>query len=104
MTKNDRTRNQRVTYTHTVRGVKRKAVNTKPSERGLGPDGGGWNISQAAEWSGIGSGSLRKMAKRRLQTGDPKLFPCYLIGRRILIPRQGFMDWFNGKFASESAA
>ena len=77
--------------------VQRKRVNAKPSERGLGPEGGGWNIEQAAAWSGIGSATLRAMAKRRIETGDPSLFPAYLIGsRRILIPRQGFQDWFNG--------
>jgi hypothetical protein len=79
---------------------RRTRVNAKPSERGLGPDGGGWNISQASSWSGIGSANLREMAKRRIETGDPSLFPCYLIGlRRILIPRQGFIDWFNGRAA-----
>jgi hypothetical protein len=80
--------------------VRRTRVNAKPSERGLGPDGGGWNIDQASAWSGIGSASLREMAKRRIETADPSLFPCYLIGlRRILIPRQGFVDWFNGRAA-----
>jgi hypothetical protein len=79
-------------------------VNAKPNERGLGPDGGGWNIAQTSAWSGIGEGSLREMAKRSIKTGDPTLFPCYLIGRRrILIPRQGFIDWFNRR-ASSSAA
>jgi hypothetical protein len=82
----------------------RKKVNVKPSERGLGPDGGGWNIHQAAAWSGIGAGSLREMAKRAIETRDPRLFPCFLIGsRRILIPRQGFMEWFN-KQAGATAA
>jgi hypothetical protein len=81
----------------------RKRVNAKPAERGLGPDGGGWNIAQASAWSGIGEASLRVMAKRSIQTSDPSLFPCYLIGRRrILIPREGFVCWFNR--ASGSAA
>lgn len=80
------------------RAKERKHVNAKPSERGLGPTGGGWNIEQASTWSGIGSANLREMAKRKIETGDPSLFPCYLIGRRrILIPRQGFIDWFNGR-------
>lgn len=81
-----------------------KRVNTKPAERGLGPGGGGWNIAQAAAWSGIGEASLREMAKQSIETGDSSLFPAYLIGRRrILIPRQGFMDWFNRR-AGKSAA
>lgn len=93
MTKNDRRKRPA-----------RKRVNAKPAERGLGPDGGGWNIKQAAAWSGIGEASLRRMAKRSIKTGDASLFPCYLIGnRRILIPRQGFQDWFNRR-ASASAA
>jgi len=76
--------------------LERSRVNQKPSERGLGPEGGGWNIQQASAWSGIGEASLRAMAKKSAKTGDPSLFPCYLIGaRRILIPRQGFQDWFN---------
>lgn len=75
----------------------------KPVERGLGPDGGGWNIAQASAWSGIGESNLREMARKRLRDNDPSLFPCYAIGRRILIPRQGFMDWFNGRFQGSAA-
>src|SRR5262245_45927212 len=74
-----------------------------PAERGLGPDGGGWNIAQASAWSGIGEFRLREMAKKRLRGNDPSLFPCYAIGRRILIPRQGFMDWFNGRHEGPAA-
>ncbi len=82
-----------------------KRVNTKPTERGLGPDGGGWYIAQASSWSGIGAASLRAMAKKSIETRDPSLFPCYLIGcRRILIPRQGFQDWFNRTRITGSAA
>jgi hypothetical protein len=93
-----------MTKNYKISSVNRKKVNAKPSERGLGPEGGGWNISQAAKWSGIGEGSLRIMAKRSIETNDPELFPCYLIGcRRILIPRQGFIDWFNGRFAGNAA-
>jgi hypothetical protein len=78
--------------------VSPKRENHKPSERGLGPDGGGWNVAQAAAWSGIGANTLRAMAKRAIETRDPRLFPCYLIGRRrILIPRAGFQSWFNGR-------
>jgi hypothetical protein len=86
------------------RAISRKKVNAKPMERGLGPDGGGWNIAQASAWSGIGEGSLRNLAKRSIKTGDPSLFPCYLIGcRRILIPREGFQDWFNRRAGSTAA-
>jgi hypothetical protein len=78
------------------RKKERKAHNTKPIERGLGPDGGGWNIAQASRWSGIGEATLREMAKR----GE---VPCLRIGRRIVITRQGFKDWFNRR-ANGSAA
>jgi hypothetical protein len=79
-----------------------KRSHARPIERGLGPDGGGWNIRQASLWSGIGEASLRRMAKRSIETGDPSLFPAYLIGsRRILIPRQGFRDWFNRRATEE---
>jgi hypothetical protein len=67
----------------------------RPAERGLGPDGGGWNIAQASRWSGISEARLRAMAKKKLRDDDPELFPCYAFGRRLLIPRQAFMDWFN---------
>jgi hypothetical protein len=80
--------------------IRRGRVHRKPSERGLSENGGGWNIQQASAHSGIGERNLREMAKRRIATGDPALFPCHLIGRRrILIPRQGFLDWFNGRAA-----
>jgi hypothetical protein len=75
------------------RGRKRKAENAKPSERGLGPDGGAWNLKQASAWSGIGENYLRDMAKKRQ-------IPCaFYIGRRILLPRIGFMNWFNNRAA-----
>jgi len=67
---------------------KAKRDYARPSERGLGPKGGGWNIDQASEWSGMGSKWLRDKAK----SGE---IPVYKIGRRFLIPRQGFIDWFN---------
>jgi hypothetical protein len=87
-----------------ISSVPRKRFNAKPSERGLGPDGGGWNIAQAAAWSGIGETSLRELAKRSIETNDPSLFPCYLIGcRRILIPRLGFQNWFNGRSTGTAA-
>jgi excisionase family DNA binding protein len=78
------------------RGRERAAHNRKPSERGLSTAGGGWNINQAAEWSGIGSGTLRKMA----EAGQ---VPCVKLGRRFLIPRQGFIDWFNAQRTTTAA-
>ena len=59
-----------------ARRLTRKPFNAKPSERGLGPDGGGWNIKQASAWCGIGETNLRQMAK-------DERFPVYKIGRRI---------------------
>jgi hypothetical protein len=70
----------------------------RPADRGLGPEGGAWNLKQAAAWCGIGENYLRTMAKNRE-------IPCaYFIGRRILLPRQGFVDWFNNRRASGSSA
>jgi hypothetical protein len=77
---------------------KRRRRYRVPLERGLGSQGGAWNVEQASEWSGIGSRKLREMAKRSVASKDPTLFPCHAIGRRILIPREAFMDWFNGRF------
>jgi hypothetical protein len=69
----------------------------RPAERGLSAEGGAWNLKQAAAWCGIGENYLRSMAKNRE-------IPCaYFIGRRIIVPRQGFMDWFNRR-ANSSAA
>jgi hypothetical protein len=68
-------------------------------DRGLGRKGGGWNIPQASTWSGIGEGKLRELAKRRL-AGDLSIFPCHAIGRRIVISREGFRNWFNGRPAA----
>ena len=60
--------------------MKRKTRYDRPSNRGLGPDGGAWNVKQAAAWCGIGENYLRTMAKA-------KQIPCaYYIGRRILLP------------------
>ena len=48
--------------------------------------------------------TLTKRADFKLETGDPSLFPCYRIGRRrILIPRAGFVSWFNGNIANSAA-
>ena len=70
------------------RGQK-NASYTRPADRGLGPNGGAWNLAQGSAWSGIGQNYLRAMAKR----GE---IPCaYQIGRRVLLPREGFMRWFN---------
>lgn len=61
----------------------------RPAERGLSSDGGAWNLKQAAAWCGIGENYLRRMAKNQE-------IPCaYFIGRRIIVPREGFRDWFN---------
>jgi hypothetical protein len=64
---------------------------SRPAERGLGPNGGGWSLKQGSAWSGIGENELRTMAK------DGRIPCAYLIGRRgrIVLARQGFMDWFN---------
>jgi len=63
---------------------------TRPSQRGLGPEGGAWSIQQAAAWCGIGEHNLRRMVQARQ-------VPCaFFIGRRILLPREGFKAWFNG--------
>jgi hypothetical protein len=73
------------------RGRKRKAENAKPSERGLGPGGGGWSVKQASAWCGIGENFLRSMAKNHE-------IPCvYFVGRRIVLAREGFMNWFNSR-------
>jgi hypothetical protein len=65
------------------------------SQRGLGPEGGGWNIAQAACWSGFSEASLRSLVKRREAREDVDIFPFYRVGRRLLIPRDGFKAWFN---------
>jgi hypothetical protein len=65
------------------------------AERGLGPDGGGWNISQAAHWSGFSEAYLRALIKRREARENVDIFPYYRCGRRLLIPRDGFKAWFN---------
>jgi hypothetical protein len=67
----------------------------RPLERGLGPEGGGWNIAQSSAWSGIGESSLREIIRRKLAGEDFACFPFYMIGRRILIPREGFRRWYN---------
>jgi hypothetical protein len=69
----------------------------RPLQRGLGPEGGAWNLKQAAAWCGIGQNSLRSMAKK-------KEIPCaYFIGRRIIVPREGFQDWFNRRSNTSAA-
>lgn len=75
---------------HKPKGKKPKAKTyEKPSERGLGPSGGAWNLKQASAWCGIGENHLRTMAKN----GD---IPCvFEIGRRMIVPREGFKEWFN---------
>jgi hypothetical protein len=69
----------------------------RPAQRGLGKKGGAWNLKQAAEWCGIGENYLRAMAKNRQ-------IPCaYFIGRRIIVPREGFKTWFNSSDARRVA-
>jgi len=80
-----------------VRRLRRKARNARPSERGLGPSGGAWNIAQASAWCGIGEAHLRQM-------GKDGLYPVIKVGRRLLIPREGFQRWFNAGRTSETAA
>ena len=65
----------------------------RPAERGLGPDGGAWNLKQASAWCGIGENHLRTMAKNK------EIDCAYFIGRRIIVPREGFMRWFNDRRA-----
>ena len=81
--------------------IKRTAAKrqyARPAERGLGPKGGAWNLKQAAAWCGIGENHLRTMAKNHE-------IPCaYFIGRRIIVPRVGFMNWFNERTNRGSAA
>ena len=67
----------------------------RPAERGLSRDGGAWNLKQAAAWCGIGENHLRTMAK----TG--KIPVAYFIGRRIIVPREGFIAWFNRRPTAE---
>jgi excisionase family DNA binding protein len=62
---------------------------SRPAERGLSESGGGWNLKQASAWSGIGENYLRKMVK------NGEIPVAYFIGRRVLLPREGFKDWFN---------
>jgi hypothetical protein len=66
-----------------------------PAKRGLGPAGGGWNVAQASEWSGLSEIYLRALIKRKEAGDDVSVFPYHLAGRRIVIPREGFKAWFN---------
>jgi hypothetical protein len=70
----------------------------RPADRGLGPDGGAWNLKQASEWCGIGENHLRTMAKAK------QIPVAFYIGRRILLPREGFKVWFNTRRESGNAA
>jgi hypothetical protein len=58
--------------------------------RGLGWMGDG-SIDRASIGSGIGD----VLVKRRLTQGDQSIFPCHAFGHRIVIPRDGFVKWFN---------
>jgi hypothetical protein len=78
----------------TPRKLKRK-YRPPLSERGLGPAGGGWNVRQAAGWSGLSEAYLRSLVKRKGAGEDIPVFPYHRIGRRIVIAREGFKEWFN---------
>jgi hypothetical protein len=78
------------------RGRERAAHNETLTERGFSASGGGWSIAMASRWSGIGSGTLRKMC----EAGQ---VPCIKLGRRFVIPRQGFMDWYNAQRVTTAA-
>jgi hypothetical protein len=74
------------------------------SKRGLGPDGGGWNINQAGHWSGFSPAYLRVLIGRHEAGEDIDIFPYYRCGRRVLIPRDGFKEWFNRRRGTENRA
>jgi excisionase family DNA binding protein len=61
---------------------------TKSKSRSRAARKGGWNIREASRWSGIGEHQLRGKAKR----GE---IPHIMVGRRILIPKEAFVRWFN---------
>jgi hypothetical protein len=69
--------------------MERKRQYTPPRLRGQSTEGGSWSVAQASQWSGIGVIHLRKMAKLRQ-------IPCHWVGRRCVIPRVAFQNWFNG--------
>jgi hypothetical protein len=75
--------------------TRRKKRHARPAERGLGRNGGAWNLKQASAWCGIGENYLRTMAKNK------EIDCAYFIGRRIIVPREGFMDWFNRRRSAE---
>jgi hypothetical protein len=79
--------------------VRRRVRNrySRPAERGLGPDGGAWNLHQASQWCGIGENRLRTMAK------NYEIDCAIFLGRRIIVPREGFKKWFNERSGPRSA-
>jgi hypothetical protein len=81
--------------------ISRAASYISNSQRGLGPEGGGWNIAQAAHWSGFSAAHLRNLIKRREGGEQVDIFPYYRCGRRVLIPREGFRAWFNSRHGQE---
>jgi hypothetical protein len=76
---------------------------TRLSERGLGPQGGGWNVLQAAHWAGLSEAHLRNLIQRAEAGEEGVCFPFHRCGRRLIVPREGFIRWFN-KAAEGSAA
>jgi hypothetical protein len=81
-----------------TRNTKAGRQYARPTERGLSSDGGAWNLKQAAAWCGIGENYLRTMAK----TGQIPV--AYKIGRRIIVAREGFKDWFNRRTTASGSA
>jgi hypothetical protein len=81
--------------------ISRAAPYISNSQRGLGPEGGGWNIAQAAHWSGFSAAQLRNLIKRREGGEQVDIFPYYRCGRRVLIPRDAFRRWFNRNHTEE---
>lgn len=68
---------------------------TRPSERGLGPNGMGWNVSQASAASGLSAAFLRDLIKRKEAGEAVSIFPYFRSGRRVIVPRAGFRAWFE---------
>jgi hypothetical protein len=75
--------------------VRKRKYRPPLSERGLGPAGGGWNVKQAAAWSGLSEFSIRDLIKRKEAGEEVTVFPHFRAGRRIVIAREGFKVWFN---------
>ena len=75
-----------------VSSSQKKKTYSRPSERGfLSPSGGAWNLKTSERMV-----RYRRRTTCRTMAGKNKQIPCaYYIGRRILLPREGFKAWFN---------